>query len=48
MRYIPSIQYNIIHWQVFEDDQQIKNFLEKIEEFTKTEDISLHMKKNMK
>jgi hypothetical protein len=34
MRYRPSIQDNIKYWQVFEDDQQIKRFLEVIDEFS--------------
>ena len=29
----PTIPDNIIHWQVFEDDQQVKNFIELKEEF---------------
>ena len=29
----PTILDNIIHWQVFEDDQQVKNFIELKEEF---------------
>ena len=29
----PSILDNIIHWKVFEDDQQVKNFIELKEEF---------------
>jgi ribonuclease HI len=36
MRYKPSIHDNVKHWQVFEDDQQIKNFLEMIDEFSAT------------
>jgi hypothetical protein len=34
MRYIPSIPDNIKYWKVFEDDQQIKMFMEVIEEFS--------------
>jgi len=33
MRYMPSIENNIKHRRVFEDDQQIKRILEVIEEF---------------
>jgi len=33
---MPSITDNIKHWQVFEDDQQNKRFLELIEEFSST------------
>jgi hypothetical protein len=32
----PSIPYNIQHWQVFEDDEQIKKFLEAVGEFSET------------
>jgi ribonuclease HI len=31
MRFRPSIPDNVRHWQVFEDDQQIKRFLEAVE-----------------
>ena len=27
VRYIPSIQDNVDHWQVFEDDEQINRFI---------------------
>jgi len=33
MSYIPSITDNIKHWQAFEDDQQIKEFLDMIDVF---------------
>jgi hypothetical protein len=36
MKYKPSIPDNVKHWQVFEDDQQIKKFLEMIDEFSTT------------
>jgi ribonuclease HI len=36
MRYRPSIPDNIKYWQVFEDDQQIKKFMEVIDEFENT------------
>ena len=32
-----AIPDNIIHWQVFEDDQQVKNFIELKEEFESTQ-----------
>lgn len=37
MRHMPSIPDNIKHWQVFEDDHQIKEFLTIIEDFQGTE-----------
>jgi hypothetical protein len=36
IKYIPSIPHNFKHWKVFEDDQQIKKFLEMIDEFSTT------------
>jgi hypothetical protein len=36
MRYRPSIPDNIKYWKVFEDDQQIKIFMEVIDEFSNT------------
>jgi hypothetical protein len=36
MKYKPSIPENVKHWQVFEDDQHIKKFLEMINEFSTT------------
>jgi hypothetical protein len=33
VRYRPSILDNIKHWQVFQDDREIKRFLECVEEF---------------
>jgi len=36
MRHIPSIPNNVKHWQVFEDDEQIKQFLEMVDEFFET------------
>jgi len=33
----PAILDNIIHWKVFEDDQQVKNFIELKEEFESTQ-----------
>jgi hypothetical protein len=36
IRHRPSIPDNIQHWQVFEDDEQIKKFLEAVAEFSET------------
>jgi len=36
VRHIPSISNNIQHWQVFEDDEQIRKFLEMVGDFSKT------------
>jgi len=36
IRHIPSIPDNIQHWQVFEDDEQIKKFLEVVGKFSET------------
>jgi ribonuclease HI len=36
MRHKPSIPNNVQHWQVFEDDEQIKQFLEMVDEFSET------------
>jgi hypothetical protein len=36
MKYRPSIPDNVKHWQVFEDDQHIKKFLEMVDEFSAT------------
>jgi ribonuclease HI len=36
MRHRPSIPNNVQHWQVFEDDEQIKQFLEMVDEFSET------------
>jgi len=36
MRFRPSITDNVRHWQAFEDDQQIKRFLEAVEYFSNT------------
>ena len=36
VKYRPSIQNNVKHWQVFEDDQQIKRFIEVTNEFSQT------------
>jgi len=36
LRYQPSILDNVKHWQVFEDGQHIKIFLELVEEFSTT------------
>jgi ribonuclease HI len=38
VKYIPSIPDNFKHWKVFEDDLEIKRFLETVEEFS-----SLHI-----
>jgi len=37
VRYQPSIPDNIKHWQVFEDDEQMKRFLETVGEFSNME-----------
>jgi hypothetical protein len=34
MKYRPSIPNNIKHWKVFEDDLEIKRFLETVDEFS--------------
>ena len=34
VRYHPSILYNFKHWQVFEDKEQMKHFMETIGEFS--------------
>ena len=34
MRYHPSIPYNINHWQVFEDEEQVQHFMETVGEFS--------------
>jgi hypothetical protein len=34
VKYMPSILDNVKHWKVFEDDLEIKKFLEIIEEFS--------------
>ena len=36
MRHRPSIPNNVKHQQVFEDDKQIKQFLEMVDEFSET------------
>ena len=36
MRYKPPIPNNVKHWQFFEDDLQIKKFLEMVNEFNST------------
>jgi ribonuclease HI len=38
VKYRPSIPNNVKHWKVFEDELEIKRFLEKVEEF-----FSLHI-----
>ena len=37
MRYRPSIPDNIKHWQVFEDEEQMKRFLDTVGEFSNME-----------
>ena len=37
MRHKPSVPDNVKNWQVFEDDQQIKEFFTMVEEFESTE-----------
>jgi hypothetical protein len=34
VKYKPSIPDNVKHWKVFEDDLEIKRFLETVEEFS--------------
>jgi hypothetical protein len=36
VRHRPSIPNNIQHWQVFEDDEQIRKFLEAVGDFSET------------
>jgi hypothetical protein len=36
MRHKHSIPNNVQHWKVFEDYEQIKQFLEMVDEFSKT------------
>jgi ribonuclease HI len=36
MRHRPSIPDNVQHWQVFEDDEQLRKFLESVDEFLET------------
>ena len=36
VRHRPAVPDNITNWQVFEDDQQVKNFIELKEEFEST------------
>jgi ribonuclease HI len=36
MRHRASIPNNIQHWQVFEDDEQLRKFLETVDDFSKT------------
>ena len=36
MRHRPSIPNNVQHWKFFEDDKQIKQFLEMVDEFYET------------
>jgi ribonuclease HI len=36
MRHRPSIPDNVQHWQVFEDDEQLRKFLESVDEFSET------------
>ena len=34
VKYIPSIPDNVKHWKVFEDDLEMKRFLENVDEFS--------------
>jgi hypothetical protein len=34
MRHRPTIPDNVKHWKVFSDDQELKRFLETIDEFS--------------
>jgi ribonuclease HI len=36
MRHKPSIPNNVHYWKIFEDDEQIKKFLEMVDEFSET------------
>jgi hypothetical protein len=36
MRHKPSIPDNVHYWKIFEDDEQIKQFLEMVDEFSET------------
>ena len=36
MRHRPSIPNNIQHWQVFKDDEQLRKFLETVDDFAET------------
>jgi hypothetical protein len=36
MRHRPSIPDNVQHWQVFEDDEQLRKFVESLDEFSET------------
>jgi ribonuclease HI len=36
LRHRPSIPDNVQHWQVFEDDEQLRKFLETVDEFSET------------
>jgi hypothetical protein len=36
MRHKPSIPNNVQHWKVFDDDEQIKQFLEMVDDCSKT------------
>jgi hypothetical protein len=36
MRHKPSIPNNVHYWKIFEDDEQIKQFLEMVDEFSET------------
>ena len=36
MRHKPSIPDNVHYWKIFEDDEQIKQFLEMVDEFFET------------
>ncbi len=37
MLYRPSIPDNVLHWQIFEDDDQVKRFLKIVDEFSSTQ-----------
>ena len=34
VKHKPSVPHNIKHWQIFQDDQQIKKFLECVDDFS--------------
>jgi hypothetical protein len=36
MRHQPSIMNNIQHWKIFENDEQLRKFLESLDEFAET------------
>ena len=37
VKHRPSVPDNMKHWQIFQDDQQIKNFLECVDDFSENQ-----------